>query len=162
MPEEPSDAVLLELGRLTWAAINLEDVIPSMRRAMGRPPARLDRAPISEWVSNALGVLAGWPESEARQRGTRWFTTAQQALEERNHVLHSVPVIEYTRADDGTLTAGRQALDYIPRRAGVPFSRIALSEGELRAVRQRLAGAREGWIEVYTALDEAHNRIGGA
>ena len=70
MPEEPSDAMLLELGRLTWAAINLEDVIPSMRRAMGQPPARLDRAPISEWVSNALGVLVGWPESGTRQPGT--------------------------------------------------------------------------------------------
>jgi len=39
---------------------------------------------------------------------------------------------------------------------------FALSEDELRAVRQRLAGAREGWIEVYTALDEAHNRLSGA
>jgi hypothetical protein len=33
--EDPDDAVLLELGRLTWAAINLEDVVGTVRRAVG-------------------------------------------------------------------------------------------------------------------------------
>jgi hypothetical protein len=156
--EEPDETVLLELGRLTWAAINLEDVIPTMRRAIGPEPGRLSRAPASEWIKDALNVLSAWPESEIQVRACQWFRAAQDALEERNEVLHSVPVKLYTKNDDGRLTAQGQALDHIPRREGKPVIRTPLAEGQLRRVRQKLTDAREDWIEVLLALHEESRR----
>ena len=41
LPREPDDAALLELGRLTWAAMNLEDVAYEMRRSLGPAPSNL-------------------------------------------------------------------------------------------------------------------------
>jgi hypothetical protein len=158
---EPDDAVLLELGRLTWAVINLEDVIPEIRRAIGPAPGRLARAPISAWIKDALNVLNGWPESEVRETACRWFNIAHQALEERNRVLHSVPATLITIADDGAVKTHGQVLDYLPRRQGESFSRISLAEDELRLVRQNLADAREGWIEICLALVEESKRNAG-
>jgi hypothetical protein len=34
------------------------------------------------------------------------------------------------------------------------FSRISLAEEDLRVVRQKLADAREGWVEICDALPE--------
>ncbi len=90
-PDDPEDAVLLELGRMTWAAIKLEDVIPTMRRAIGPEPDRLSRAPASEWIKDALRCLARWPESETREAAIQWLNAAECALKERNRILHSVP-----------------------------------------------------------------------
>ena len=154
---EPDDAVLLELGRLTWAAINLEDVVPTIRRALGPAPKRLAREPVSVWIKDALKVLSGWPESEVRRTASRWFNVAREALEDRNRVLHSVPVTLITIAD-GTVTEHGQALDHLPRREGESFSRISLAEDKLRRVRQKLAAARDGWTEICVALLEKSKR----
>jgi hypothetical protein len=155
---EPDEAVLLELGHLTWAAINLEDVIPNVRYAIGSvpdrlerrwdqpgSPARLLRAPISRWIDDAEEVLSGWPVSATRDAACRWLGAAREALEERNSVLHSVPVTG-------------PALEHLPTTRKGEFSRIRLTEEDLRAVRQKLADAREGWVEIVQALCEESQR----
>jgi hypothetical protein len=160
--DEPDDAVLLELGRLTWAAINLEDVIPTVRRAIGPAPKRLASEPVSVWIKDALDALGHWPESEVRETACRWFTAARQALQERNSVLHSVPVALFIRNDDGGLTMHGQALDHIPARKGKPVRRILLAEDQLRVVRQKLTEAREGRTEICEALyKESQQNAGG-
>jgi hypothetical protein len=160
-PEEPDEAVLLELGRLTWAAINLEDVIPMVRRAIGPEPKRLERAQVSDWVNDALKTLSGWPASEIRDTASRWFGAVREALERRNSVLHSVPVTLFIRTEDGGFTAQGQALDHLPRGNG-DFSRIRLAEEDLRAVRQKLADARQDWVEICAALLEEGGRFAGS
>lgn len=157
---EPDDAVLLELGRLTWAAINLEDIVPQMRRALGPEPDRLARAPAADWIKDALKVLSGWPESAIREIACRWFNAAQEALEQRNSVLHSVPGIWVT-IKDGAVTTHGPVLEHLPKRKGGSYRRISLAEDELRLVRQKLADAREGWVEVFFALDGERKRVDG-
>jgi hypothetical protein len=154
---EPDDAVLLELGRLTWAAINLEDIIPEVRRAIGPVPAPLIRAPAAEWVKDALRVLAGWPKSEIQQTADRWFRTALAALEERNNILHSVPVTMVAISNDGTVTTHGQALQHMPRRGRGSYRRIRLAENDLRLVRQKLVDAREGWVELCLTIHQEKN-----
>lgn len=161
VPDEPDDAVLLELGRMTWAAINLEDVIPTMRRAIGPEPKGLARTPASEWIKDALKCLAGWRESEAREAAIRWLNAALRALKERNRVLHSVPVTVYTRHPDGRFTEHGQALDHLPRGAADSFSRMPMAAEALRRVRQELADARQGWLEILQALVEESQRNDG-
>jgi hypothetical protein len=105
----------------------------------------------------ALTVLSGWPESEVRRTASRWLNVAREVLEDRNRVLNSVPVTLITMAD-GAVTEHGQALDHLPRREGESFSRISLAEDELRRVRQKLAAARDGWIEICVALLEESKR----
>jgi hypothetical protein len=155
--DDPDDAVLLELGRLTWAAINLEDVVPEVRRAVGPEPDNLARAPAAEWIKDALEVLSAWPASDIRETASRWFSAAREALDERNSVLHSVPVTLIT-FDSGEITVHGQALDHIPRRKDGSFRRISLTEDELRRVRLKLADARSGWVDICLALREESKR----
>jgi hypothetical protein len=155
--KEPDDAVLLELGRLTWAAINLEDVIGTVRRAIGPTPDRLARAPVSEWIKDALEVLSAWPESGVRDTACEWFRAAQEALEERNAVVHSVPVVIYSKAN-GEFTEHGPALDHIPRRKDRPFCRIPLDVDNLRLVSRKLADARQGWVDICSALLDERKR----
>lgn len=101
--------------------------------------------------------MSHWPESEIRQSACRWFSAAQEALEDRDSVLHSVPGTWVTVAN-GEVTTHGPVLEYIPRRKGRSFRRISLTEGDLRLVRQRLADARSGWTEIYLALHEERKR----
>jgi hypothetical protein len=78
-------------------------------------------------------------------------------LEDRNRVLHSVPVTLITIAD-GAVTEHGQALDHLSRREGESFSRISLAEDELRRVRLKLAEARDRWTEICVALLEESKR----
>ena len=149
---EPDDAVLLELGRLTWAAINLEDVIPTVRRAIGPEPPELARAPVSTWIKDALSVLATWPESPTRGTAVEWFGAAREALEKRNCVLHSVPATFVHISGDGAVTAHGAVLDHIPARRGGSVRRTPLTEDALRCVHRQLAGARTGWVELCEGL----------
>lgn len=162
LSDEPDDAVLLELGRLTWAAINLEDVVYEIRRAVGPEPASLARAPIAEWIKDALKKLSVWPESEIRETACHWLLAAQEALEDRNCILHSVPGTMVHIASDGAVTMHGQVLDHIPRRRGGSFRRIPLAEDEFRLVRLKLANARASWIDICHALYEERKRANNA
>lgn len=159
---EPDEAVLLELGRLTWAAINLEDVVPSVRYAIGPvpdslekrwepegSPVRLIRAPISKWITDAEEVLSGWPQSAIRDTALQWFGATREALIDRNNVLHSVPVTG-------------PALEDLPTTRKGEFSRIRLIEEDLRRVRQKLTDARERGVDIYRGLCEAGRRSAGS
>ncbi len=61
---------------------------------------------------------------------------------------------------DGAVTEHGQALEHLPRREGESFSRIFLTVGELRRVRQKLAEARDGWVDICRALSEEGKRNG--
>ncbi len=99
----------------------------------------------------AAHPLNPWRERTAHPCGAVRFCARQ------NRVLHSVPVTLITIAD-GTVTEHGQALDHLPRREGESFSRISLAEDKLRRVRQKLAAARDGWIEICVALLEESKR----
>jgi hypothetical protein len=73
----PDDAALIELGRLIWSAISLEDFTYHMADAVGLDSYELKRGPVSECIKKVLSVLGGWPESEIRDQAVRWCRTAQ-------------------------------------------------------------------------------------
>jgi hypothetical protein len=81
------DDVLLELGKMTWAAINLEDVVYEVCRAV-RPRGNLyDSTPIGSRIDQAVKDLADRPDDELKANTRAWLVEAKGALIERNSVL---------------------------------------------------------------------------
>jgi hypothetical protein len=154
---EPDDAAILELGRLTWAAIKLEDVVYHMGDALGLDSAQMMRAPVSQCVNDTLKVLDSWPESEIRDNARTWFNAARDALNDRNSVLHVIPGVWVTIADDHSVTPRGPVIEYLGRRGG--YRRHSMTAEGLRPVRRRLEEARAGWAEIFLALAEEHKRI---
>jgi hypothetical protein len=156
-PGKPDDAALLELGRMTWAAISLEDVVYGMGDALGLDTAELADMPVSASIRRELEVLNGWPGSEIRDDASKWFIAARQALEARNSVLHAVPGIWVTIGDDHALTPHGPVLEDLGRK-GRPYQGRWLTEDGLRPVRLQLEEARAEWVEIFLALVEEHKR----
>jgi len=155
---KPDEAALLELGRVTWAAINLEDVVYGMGDAVGLDTAELTAKPVSVCIKQVLEVMDGWPRSEIREDARRWFTTAHQALDARNSVLHAIPGVWVTLAGDRMVTPHGPVLEDLGGR-GRGYQRRSMTEEGLRPVRLRLEEARAGWVEIFLALAEEHRRI---
>jgi hypothetical protein len=154
---QPDEAALLELGRMTWAAINLEDVVHGMGDSLGLDSAELARGPVSACITRLLDVLGSCPESEIREYASRWFIGARQALQARNSVLHAVPGVWVTIDSDHTVTQHGPVLEDLGR-AGRPYQRRLMSSDEVRPVRLQLEQARAGWVEIFLALAEQHER----
>ena len=86
-----SDDVLLELGRLTWAAINLEDAVYSICNAADPVPGFPDTTPLSDRINGAQYVLADRTDSPIAQAAAQWLAAARDALAARHAVLHAMP-----------------------------------------------------------------------
>ena len=156
----PDDAALFELGQLIWSAISLEDFAYHMADAVGLDSYELKRGPVSECIKKVLAALRGWPESEIRERTESWLHAAQDALNERNGIVHAVPVTWVTIRDH-TISPQAPGLEYLGRTRD-SYRRFSLSEAGLRPVQQKLAAARAGWVEIYLALTEEHKRLSPA
>jgi hypothetical protein len=85
---DPSDDVLLELGRMTWAAMALEETAYLICRTI-TPRTFLADRPIGQRVDEALTACR---EEELRERARAWLLEALGALAGRNHVLHSTHI----------------------------------------------------------------------
>jgi hypothetical protein len=157
LSREPDDAAFIELGRLIWSAIGLEDVAYHMADTVGLDSYELKRGPVSGCINKVLSILGDWPESEIREQAVRWCRAAQDALNERNSIVHSVPVTWVTISDH-TVTPQGPGLEYLGRTTD-SFRRFSLTEVGLHPVRQKLEDARAGWVEVYMALIEEHKRL---
>jgi hypothetical protein len=151
--------VLLELGRLIWAAINLEDVVYPVCRAVRPRHGPFDDFPISSRIDEALNDLRDErPEDELRRRANAWLAEARLALEERNQVVHSTPATWVWIStspdaepnddhDDGEVT-----LMHLPRNKNRPPVNTPLTTDGLQQTRLRLESARDGWGELTTEL----------
>jgi len=150
---ELPEAVLTELGRLTWSAIHLDDLTDALcRQVEHKERPREDRRPIGRKIDDALKALGLWEgdESEAGQIRA-WLLRAQRALEKRNAVLHSVPLIVF---DERSRRIGH-ALGEMPR-GERPYYERWLGASELREVREELDGALEGWTDAEMFAFQHH------
>ena len=147
------DDVLLELGRLTWAAIKLEDVVYEVCKAVQpRGSVVYDDTPIGTRIDQALSDLGSRPEDDLRRATHAWLTAAKTSLVERNSVLHSVPVTFEPLSPD--ITPGNQdpMLAHFPKKRHLPAIHTSLTVEGLRPIRAHLENARLGWIDLARAL----------
>jgi hypothetical protein len=150
-PELPDD-VLLELGRLVWAAVNLEDVVSSVCRCIQPRHGPYDDCLISQRIDEARKDLEVRPVDELRTKTDAWLVTARAALSERNSILHAIPVTFMPLAPDITPGSLEPMLAHFPKGQKRPPVHTELTIRGLRPVRTRLERARVGWDELAPEL----------
>lgn len=148
MPDELPVEVFTELGRVTWAAIKLEDYVGAVCSHIEPSNPRTDRRQISAKIKDAKKVLAGLVPSGARNDATAWLERAGRAIEQRNAVLHAVPVVRI--GPRGRVTE-ELLLGEMPRKGRGYFER-PLTVESLSQLRADLEEAAAGWQDMLLSL----------
>ncbi len=146
MPDELPAKVLTELGRVTWAAIKLEDYTESLCSFIEPANPRTDKRQVSRKINDAKRVLTGWPTSETRDEATAWLERASLAIEDRNAALHATPVVWMGGSDHGKLFLGEMP------RANRLYNERPLTVESLSALRSVLENAASGWRDIVIAI----------
>jgi len=160
-PDCPADEVLLELGRLVWAAINLEDVVYTVCRSVRPRRGPSENTPIGTRINEAIADLADRPNDDLRKTANAWLEEVRRVLEERNSVVHSVPGT-FVFIGEGIPTPDRpdDELMHFPRDKSRPVVRTSLTVESLGAIRQQLQAARVGWADLAPKLWASRSEVG--
>ena len=153
MPIMPVDDlpidVLTELGRVTWAAIKLEDYAESMCSFIEPANPRTDRRQVGRKIKDAQKVLASRAASATRDEAKMWLERARQAIEQRNAVLHATPLVRIEPRRQGE--PRRFLLGEMPR-AGRSYFERQLTVESLAELRSVLESAADGWRDLVIAV----------
>jgi hypothetical protein len=141
--------VLTELGRVTWAAIKLEDYAESMCSFIDPANPRTDKRQVSQKIRDAQEVLTGKAASATRDEARAWLKRAHQAIEQRNAALHATPVVGLGSGRHGE--PRRFSLGEMPRK-GRPYFERPLTVEALSELRSVLEGAADGWRDLVIAV----------
>jgi hypothetical protein len=141
--------VLTELGRVTWAAIKLEDYTEGLCSFIEPTNPRTDKRQVSQKIKDAKRVLTGWPTSPVCDDAMVWLERAGNAIEQRNAALHATPLVLLGRPPS---TEPRLFLGEMPR-AGRAYNERPLTVESLRSLRSVLEDAFSGWADIAIAAD---------
>jgi hypothetical protein len=155
--DSPPDDVLVELGKLTWAAINLEDAVYTVCQRI-EPVDDYRSVPIGKQISQAREALRAQPDEALRAKADAWLESASRALADRNAILHAVPVTVMPLAPSITPGDLDPLLAHLPRDKAREPVHTPLTVSGLRAVWWHLEAARAGWVELAVELYE--KRVG--
>lgn len=150
--EVPDDEVLLELGRVGYAAIQLEPIIDWFCRVIEGPGGQDDRRPRGTQVKSARKALEAGGTFPERSRILDWLTRADDAMERRNSVFHGDPIIEWNVFGEEDMAAGDVQLLHRSRRSGGQVTRTPLTVEGLQDVLAELEGAMADWLDVFKPL----------
>jgi hypothetical protein len=157
--ETPSDDVLLELGRLVWAGINLEDVAYPLCRSVRPRHGPFDDIPIGTRINEALAALQDRQSDALRDQAEAWLEEAKEALEERNGVLHGTPeTFIWVDDGEGSEEPPPPRLTQFPRDRSRPPVHTDFTVEALGRIRGRLKAAREGWGDLSSKLWQSRPR----
>jgi len=145
--------VFTELGRVTWAAIRLEDYTESVCQCVDPHNPRTDHRQIGRKVKEATATLHTWPPSRPRDDALAWLARATAALDRRNAILHATPVV-LLGAPGSQPT---QMLGAMPRK-GSAYTQHPLTADHLGGLEATLRGATQGWMDVQLAASEECSR----
>jgi hypothetical protein len=153
MPDDLPVDVLTELGRVTWAAIKLEDYTEGLCSTIDPANPREDRRQVSRKIKDAKRVLEGWPTSRIRDDAMAWLERASNAIEQRNAALHATPVVLLRR--DGA--EHQLFLGEMPR-ASRPYNERPLTVESLSGLRSVLENACSRWVDITVAAGAESRR----
>jgi hypothetical protein len=150
----PDDAVLLELGRVGYAAISLEPIIDMLCRWVEGPGGQVDNRPTGDKIKTARRKLEADPTIPGRSEALDWLGRADAAMERRNAVFHGEPGVEWNVIDEEAMGAGDLMLLHRSRRRNGPVTKTLLNVEGLRDVLADLEDALSGWQEVFSPIGE--------
>lgn len=150
--------VLTELGRVTWAAIKLEDYVGDICRRIEQTAGQApDRRPISQKIKDAKKILTDGAPSVTSEKAIVWLERARQAVERRNAALNATPIVWIGRERNDQLGLGE-----MPRR-GSPYVERPLTVESPAELRSALQEAADGWADLTVALStESMERVSAA
>ena len=140
----PPDEVLLELGRLVWAALSLEDVAYPFCRCVKPRHGPFDDVPIGTRIDEALKDLEERPDDELRRRAHAWLVETKAALEDRNHVVHGIPGVFVRISGDSPPPPGGIWLTRFSRKGRGDIVNTQAEVASLETIRRRLEAAYLG------------------
>ncbi len=149
----PPDDVLLELGRLTWAAINLEDVVYAVCHYI-EPTDDFREIPAGTRINQAREALQAQPDKTLRTKAEAWLKAAADALAERHAVLHSEPMTFVPLSDNVTPGNLDPLLVHSPRGGTRPQVNTPITVSGLRSLRWHIEAARARWVDLVDELYE--------
>lgn len=138
--------VLTELGRVTWAAILLEDYTEDLCSSIDPTNPRTDKRPISQKINDAKKVLNGWPVSRVRDNAIAWLERVSYAIGKRNAAFHAEPIVRVGGSDDGQLLLGETP------RANRLYAERPLTVESLSVLRFALENASSEWADIHVAV----------
>lgn len=153
--------VLTELGRLTLAAVYLEDYARALIwRLVPNAMGALDTAPIGTRIDDAVRVASELDDVILAAQIKAWLTEVKAALGQRNTILHSTPVT-YTKVPGVTVVEGTtgEFLHHFPNNPKRAQVQTALTVNGLRPISDRLIRVRGNWRDLTLRLAE-HKRSG--
>ncbi|MEV6897469.1 hypothetical protein [Amycolatopsis sp. NPDC051372] len=149
----PPEDVLLELGRVTWAAMALEgDVLRVARRV---DPKLQGEWRVGECVKNARNAMAEWPASTERDEISAWLADSKTALdEERNELFHGeqLTLINFA-AGTYTPMVGVMPLEATKNRAARPYRERPLTAAHWQEAHARIVQQHELWTHILLLLE---------
>jgi hypothetical protein len=154
MPHDsPSDEVLLELGKLAWAATNLEDAVYIVCQCIDPVDNNRD-VPVGIRIKQARESLQAQPDEALRARADAWLESASRAFTVRQAVLLSVPVTVMPLGPSITSGDLDPLLAQLPRDESRHAVHTPVTVPALRAVWWHIEAARAGWEELAIKLYE--------
>jgi hypothetical protein len=143
--QRPSDDVLVELGRLTWTAICLEDVTEPICWKLDPSSTREDKRPVGARLDAALVALKKLRSSDQQTRAIEWIMEAKAALEARHAIFHGIPGTFVPLGEGFQAGNQDQVLAHVSRRDDRGQTNTPITVEGLLDVRVRLEKARDGW-----------------
>jgi hypothetical protein len=131
---------VLALGRVAWAAINLEDRATTIGEAVKGPRGR---TPIGPFLESAVTELKSKGANEY-SGSIDWLTRTRSMLTRRNAILHSVPV---TKLDPDTNVTIGQSLTHFPN-DGSGAIETPLSADPLNEIATDAQEIKSEWIPI--------------
>lgn len=148
--------VLTELGRLTLAAVYLEDYARALIwRLVPNEMGAVDTAPIGNRIDAAVRAANKLNDATLAAEIKTWLSEVKAALGQRNTILHSTPVtympLPGVSAVEGTTGEFLHHFPSDPNRAQV---QTALTVTGLRPISVRLIRVRGSWRDLTVRLAE--------
>ena len=154
---DPDDDVMLELGRMTWAAMALEEAVYGVCRVVKPRHGPYDDHPIGARIDEAVMDLDAYDDAALQERTRQWLLAAKAALEARNSVLHSTHVVFWPLPGTTPVPETTGAfLAHFPRKDKRAQVQTPLTVEGLSPLRRRLQAAHQHWVEVASAVFAAH------
>ena len=152
MANELPDDVYLQLGKLIWRFIYLEDLINSFLNRI----LPILKGPIEPLVKNALKSLEKYETEQNIHATTEWLKAAQELLYIRNSIMHGVPgdVIPDLNFPNNQEIPSQPVIDHVHNRLR-KFTRIEMSQDFLAGVEQEVSVLCSKWKETYLAFDKS-------